>query len=52
MTKKGKRTHAQIIDDIKEIHSKENELLDIEYDQIVRMQKRDQLPLFDKLDVS
>ena len=32
--------------------NKENELLDIEYDQIVRMQKRDQLPLFDKLDVS
>ena len=28
MTKKGKRTHAQIIDDIKEIHDKENELLD------------------------
>ena len=31
---------------------KESELLDAEYYQIIRMQKRDQLPLLDKLDVS
>ena len=35
----------------KEKAMKENELLDIEYDHIIRMQKCNQLPSFNKLDV-